>query len=158
MKYPNLKEEKKLWKKGYKKVACLDEAGRGCERPDAEVLTNNGWKFYRDIRLEDRVLSYTNEGYIKWQKVEKVIEKDFKGNLIELKNRGINIVVTPDHYFTIIRRVFKRDKKDNNRLKLIGYKTRGERKRVTNLANNDFIPRGGQWKGINKNYEEKYKY
>jgi len=152
MKYPNLKEEKKLWKKGYKKVACLDEAGRGCERPDAEVLTNNGWKFYRDIRLEDRVLSYTNEGYIKWQKVEKVIEKDFKGNLIELKNRGINIVVTPDHYFTIIRRVFKRDKKDNNRLKLIGYKTRGERKRVTNLANNDFIPRGGQWKGINKNY------
>jgi ribonuclease HII len=25
----NLKEEKKLWKKGYKRVACLDEAGRG---------------------------------------------------------------------------------------------------------------------------------
>ncbi len=29
MKYPNLSEEKKLWKKGYKRVACLDEAGRG---------------------------------------------------------------------------------------------------------------------------------
>ena len=29
MKYPNLKEEKKLWRKGFKKVACLDEAGRG---------------------------------------------------------------------------------------------------------------------------------
>jgi len=29
MKYPNLKEEKKLWKKGYKYVACLDESGRG---------------------------------------------------------------------------------------------------------------------------------
>ena len=29
MKYPNLKEEKKLWKKGYKRVACLDESGRG---------------------------------------------------------------------------------------------------------------------------------
>ena len=26
---PNLREEKNLWKKGYKKVACLDEAGRG---------------------------------------------------------------------------------------------------------------------------------
>lgn len=26
---PDLKEERKLWKKGYKKVACLDEAGRG---------------------------------------------------------------------------------------------------------------------------------
>lgn len=29
MKYPNLSEEKKLWKKGYKIVLGLDEAGRG---------------------------------------------------------------------------------------------------------------------------------
>ncbi len=29
MKYPNLKEEKKLWRKGHKRIACLDEAGRG---------------------------------------------------------------------------------------------------------------------------------
>jgi ribonuclease HII len=29
MKYPTLQEEKRLWKKGYKRVACLDEAGRG---------------------------------------------------------------------------------------------------------------------------------
>jgi len=29
MKYPNLREEKKLWKKGYKKVTGLDESGRG---------------------------------------------------------------------------------------------------------------------------------
>jgi ribonuclease HII len=26
---PSLREEKKLWKKGFKRVACLDEAGRG---------------------------------------------------------------------------------------------------------------------------------
>jgi ribonuclease HII len=29
MKYPNLSEEKKLWKRGFKRVACLDEAGIG---------------------------------------------------------------------------------------------------------------------------------
>jgi len=29
MKYPDLREEKKLWKKGFKRIACLDEAGRG---------------------------------------------------------------------------------------------------------------------------------
>lgn len=150
---PTLKEEKKLWKKGYKKVVCLDEAGRGCERPDAEILTSNGWKFYFDINLKnDKVLSYTNDGYIKWQKIEKVIEKNFEGNLVELKNRGIDIIVTLDHYFTILRRVFKRDKKDSNRLKLVGYTTRKERKVVTDLLDNDFIPRGGKWKGINKKF------
>ena len=29
MRYPNLREEKKLWRKGFKRVAGLDEAGRG---------------------------------------------------------------------------------------------------------------------------------
>lgn len=149
---PNLKEEKKLWKEGYKYVVSLDEAGRGCERPDAEVLTNNGWKFYSNITAEDKVLSYTNAGFIKWQKIEQIIEKNFKGNLIELKNRGINIAVTPDHYFTVIRRVFKRDKKDNNKLKLIGYRTREKREKVADLLDNDFIPRGGEWKGIDKKF------
>jgi len=151
-KYPNLVEEKKLWQKGFSLVAGIDEVGRGCERPDAEVLTNNGWKFYTDINLKDKVLSYTNTGFIKWQKIEKVIEKGFEGNLIELKNRGIDIIVTPEHCFTIIRRVFKRDKKDNDRLKLVGYTTRKERKAVTDLLDNDLIPRGGEWKGINKKF------
>jgi len=146
----NLQTEKYYWKKGYKTIIGLDEAGRGCEKIDAEVLTNNGWKFYNNINLQDKVLSYTDDGYIKWQKIEKLIEKNFEGNLIELKNRGIKIIVTPDHYFTVLRRVFKRNAKDNNRLKLVGYKTREERKRVTELLNNDFIPRGGEWEGVNK--------
>jgi ribonuclease HII len=30
MKLPNFREEKKLWRKGFKKVVCLDESGRGC--------------------------------------------------------------------------------------------------------------------------------
>ncbi|MFC1789800.1 ribonuclease HII [Patescibacteria group bacterium] len=29
MRYPTLREEKKLWRQGYKRVACLDEAGVG---------------------------------------------------------------------------------------------------------------------------------
>ncbi|XOB40990.1 MAG: ribonuclease HII [Candidatus Nealsonbacteria bacterium] len=153
MKYPSFSEEKRLWKKGYKIVAGIDEVGRGCERSDAEVLTSNGWKFYTDINLKkDQVLSFTNDGYIRWQKIEKIIEKDFEGNLLELKNRGINIVVTPDHYFVVLRRVFMRDKKDNNRLKLIGYKAREERKIVSDLSGNDFIPRGGKWRGIDTKF------
>lgn len=144
----NLNEEKKLWKQGYEFVIGLDEAGRGCERPDAEVLTNNGWKFYGDIDiLKDKVLSYSDTGYIKWQKIDRIVEEEFNGYLTQLSNRGIKIVVTPDHYFSVLRRVFKRDKSDNNKLKLIGYTMRPERKMVGDLDNNDFIPRGGKWVG-----------
>lgn len=148
-----LEQEGKFKRDGFKAIAGIDESGRGCERPDAEILTNNGWKFYTDINLEeDKVLSYTDAGFMRWQKIDKVVEKDFEGHLLELKNRGINIVVTPNHYFTVLRRVFKRDKEDNNRLKLVGYKTREERKKVTDLPDNDFIPRGGKWKGTSKEF------
>ena len=153
MRYSTLKEEKKLWKNGYQLVAGIDEVGRGCERPDSEVLTNNGWKFYADINPEtDKVLSYGDDGYIRWQNIERIIEKSFRGNLIELKNKGVDIVVTPDHYFPVLRRVFQRDKKDNNRLKLIAYKARSERRVVTSLLSNDFIPRGGMWRGVHKKF------
>ncbi|MFA5360625.1 MAG: hypothetical protein WC320_01460 [Candidatus Paceibacterota bacterium] len=148
----DLKTEKYYWQKGFEIIIGLDEAGRGCEKIDAEVLTNNGWKFYNNIHLKDKVLSYTDDGFIKWQKIEKLLEKDFEGNLIELKNRGIKIVVTPNHYFTVLRRVCKRDAKNNNKLKLVEYKTREERKILTDLADNDFIPRGGKWKGLNKDF------
>ncbi|MDD2677908.1 MAG: ribonuclease HII [Candidatus Paceibacterota bacterium] len=148
----NLKTEKYYWKKGYQNIIGLDEAGRGCEKIDAEILTNNGWKFYNNIQPQDKVLSYADDGYMRWQKIEKLIEKNLEGNLVELKNKEIKIIATPDHYLTVLRRVFKKDPKDNNRLKLIGYKTRKERKRITDLLNNDFIPRGGKWKGINKDF------
>ena len=147
VRYPNFKEEKKLWKKGYTYIVGLDEAGRGCERPDAEVLTDSGWKFYYDINLDDKVLSFNEDGFLVWQKIKNVIENKFDGNLVQLKNKGINIVVTPDHCFTVLRRVFKRDKKDSDSLKLVGCIPRKERKKVLELDKNDFIPRGGKWDG-----------
>ena len=151
MKYPNFREEKKLWRKGCKIIIGLDEAGRGCEKSDAEVLTDNGWKFYFNINQKDKVLSYTDDGHVEWQVIKKITEQDFNGHLVELRNRGIDIIVTPEHYFVVLRRVFRRDKKNGDRLKLIGYKTRNERKRVDELDKNDFIPRGGKWVGDIKN-------
>ena len=69
MKSPSLSEEKKLWKKGFKKVACLDEAGRGplagpvvaaavfIKNPEAIARLNNLRKIVKDSKQllpEDR--------------------------------------------------------------------------------------------------------
>jgi len=61
MKYSNFNEEKKLWRKGYKRVVCLDEAGRGpiagpvtaaavtiC--PAKFKIQNSKFKILREIR------------------------------------------------------------------------------------------------------------
>jgi len=146
---PTYDLELELRNKGCKYIIGVDEAGRGCEHPRAEGLTDNGWKHYSDITLTDMVLSYTSNGEIGWQNIEAVVEKDFSGYLIELKNAGIHIYVTPDHYFDVVRRVFKRD--DNYKLRLVGYKFRG-RKCVEDLVANDYIPRGGRWVGQMKDF------
>ena len=57
MRYPNLNEEKKLWRKGYKRVAGLDEAGRGPLAGPviaAAVIIKPGlkWKF-KHLQLRD---------------------------------------------------------------------------------------------------------
>ena len=91
MKYPTLQEEKRLWKKGYKYVACLDEAGRGplaAPVVAAAVMINPKSKI-QDLKIKDskkltakkreefyKIL--TNHHQIEWgigRVSEKVIDK-----------------------------------------------------------------------------------
>ncbi len=143
-KFPIYNKELELKSKGFKYVAGIDEAGRGCEHPSAEVLTSNGWKYYIDITLDDQVLSCTKDGSIVWQNIDFVVDKEFSGDLMSLSNRSVDVLVTQDHFFDVFRRKFIRD--SNNNLKLVGYIYR-DREQVTNLRKNDVIPRGGIWCG-----------
>jgi len=99
MKYPTLQEEKRLWKKGYRYIACLDEAGRGClaapvvaaativknpKKPYGEQavkLRNLGIKDSKKLSPKKREELYkilTNHHQIEWgigRVSEKVIDK-----------------------------------------------------------------------------------
>jgi len=89
----SLREEKKLWKKGYKRVACLDEAGRGALAgpvvAGAVILIQNTKYKLQNTKLKDsKQLSaqqrekfhqiLTNHPAIKWgigRVSERVIDK-----------------------------------------------------------------------------------
>ncbi|MDI6591619.1 MAG: ribonuclease HII [Patescibacteria group bacterium] len=98
MRYPNLKEEKKLWKKGYKRVAGLDEVGRGAlvgPVVAAAVVLNSKFKIQKSKfkfeiqnlkdskkltpkKREEVYKALTREPNIKWEidkASEKVIDK-----------------------------------------------------------------------------------
>jgi len=149
MNYPTYEFEKGLHNEGFNYIAGVDEVGRGCEKIDAEVLTDSGWKTYKKLALSDKVLSYTDNDTIEWQKINEVLIKGFKGDLIELKNKSIHICVTSDHCFDVLRRTFKRD--SGGKLRMTGLTFRG-RKNVNDLNDNDFIPRGGKWVGNDNKY------
>jgi len=127
----------------------VDEVGRGCERPDAEVLTRHaGWKHYSDLSLNDEILSYTKDGEMVWQNIDKILEFDYEGPLIELKNRRIHVVVSPEHKFDVLRRLSQR--LDNVTEIVCGYKV--ETISVQDLKPNDAIPRVGKWSGKSQEY------
>ncbi len=126
-------------------VVGVDEVGRGCERPDAEVLTPHGWKFYTELCSEDQVMSLTDSNEIYWQNIDEILEFDFEGNLIELRNKALHAVVTPEHSFDVLVRKSKRFPNEGNKEKVVGHRL--VRKNVEDLVVNDYIPRSGAWVG-----------
>lgn len=69
-----------------------------CYTPDTEVLTDKGWKYFKDLDKTEKVATLnpkTNE--IEYQKPREYVEKFFEGKLYHVKGRFIDIKVTPTH-------------------------------------------------------------
>lgn len=73
-----------------------------CYKPDVLILTENGWKKLREVTVGENILTLnTKTNEIEIKPILRVIEKDFDGELINLKGRNIDESVTPNHKFPI---------------------------------------------------------
>lgn len=69
-----------------------------CFSDDTEALTNNGWKNYKDITLEDKILSLNTETkMLCWDKINEIIVKDIDGYLYNFSNSHIDMLITENH-------------------------------------------------------------
>ena len=69
-----------------------------CYTPDTEVLTDQGWRYFKDLDKTEKVATLnpkTNE--IEYQKPREYIVKYFDGKICHLKGRFMDIKVTPKH-------------------------------------------------------------
>jgi phosphoribosylamine-glycine ligase len=70
----------------------------GCYDEETEVLTSEGWKFFRDVTTRERICTLdpaTHE--IEYQMPTAVVSYANHKKLISIKNRALDILVTPDH-------------------------------------------------------------
>lgn len=73
-----------------------------CFSPTAEILTNSGWKFIKDITEGEFVPTLnTDTNLIEYHAVEKVINEKYTGKMISIVGENINTLVTPTHRFII---------------------------------------------------------
>ena len=70
------------------KCCCYDE--------ETQVLTNNGWKFFQDLTLKDKVASMVEDALV-YQHPLEIQCFDFEGKLYEIDNAQVNLRVTDNH-------------------------------------------------------------
>jgi len=70
-----------------------------CFDPDTEVLTEQGWKYIKDIDINnDRVATLRDNEYLEYHKPIAKIEKDIHNkNLRHISNKFVDLLVTQTH-------------------------------------------------------------
>lgn len=133
-KEPNLKARgalAALTSEHYDIIICDDV----CFDDKTEVLTNNGWKLFKDLdKGVDLVATLnpdTNE--IEYQKPIRYIEKDYKGEMIGVKQKFLDILTTPDHNYWFRRAAPIHDYKLESAEEIYGL--------------NGYFQKSGVWKG-----------
>lgn len=68
-----------------------------CHSEDTEYLSEHGWKQYQAIGEEALATMNPTTGEIEFQKPTARHCYDFEGELVQLKNRGLDALITPNH-------------------------------------------------------------
>lgn len=77
----------------------------GCYDDKTEILTEDGWKFFRELTYTDSVctLNQENNG-IQYQFPIRIIEKPYRGKMLLISSKQVNLAITPDHNMYVAKR------------------------------------------------------
>lgn len=113
-----------------------------CYRPEALILTENGWKYLYEVEEGENIITlnpYTNNIEIK--PIQKIVKYNYNGKMINIKGHQINDIVTPEHGFPIFDR-------NNKFKKFVTAKEIMENDKLGHY----YIPKTGNWNGDNNKF------
>lgn len=81
-----------------------------CYDEETEVLTNNGWKLFKDVNEDDKIATVnTKTNQLEYHCYSEKIVEDYKGKMFHWKSQTNDLLVTPNHKVL----VKKYDSQDN---------------------------------------------
>lgn len=86
----------------------------GCYDDNSEVLTKDGWKYFRDVSYKDEFATLEDEKLI-YQKPSDIISYEYSGDMYKLKMRGLDILVTPNHNLYVAKGSYTHHKTNEKR-------------------------------------------
>jgi hypothetical protein len=87
----------KDWDEEGKCTAPEDQGGCGCYDEQTEVLTKAGWKFWENVTKDDEIFCYDPSGEFVYYNPSALFVYDYDGDMVEIKGRSIDLLVTPNH-------------------------------------------------------------
>lgn len=70
----------------------------GCLSEDTEILTENGWKTYRDVQVGCKVLAWdSTTEELRLEEVEDVTVAPYEGDMVKFCNDNTDQLLTPNH-------------------------------------------------------------
>jgi len=70
----------------------------GCYDDQTQVLTRDGWKFFKDVSREDEICTLEpNSRLIEYHRPHALVSFNHHKKLVSIQNRSLDIVVTLDH-------------------------------------------------------------
>ncbi len=83
---------------GKESVGMDDFVWAACYDKDTEVLTEDGWKLFKDILLLDKIATLNPEtNQIEYFNPMKIIQYYYNEKMLHFKGKGIDLMVTPNH-------------------------------------------------------------
>ncbi|MDD5148362.1 MAG: LAGLIDADG family homing endonuclease [Candidatus ainarchaeum sp.] len=70
----------------------------GCYDEQTEVLTETGWKYFRDLQFSDKICTLNPENYaVEFDAPSDIVSFDHHKELLSIQNQTLDIMVTLDH-------------------------------------------------------------
>lgn len=93
----------------FERAGGFDE--RFCVDEETEILTDQGWKDYRDLHVGNRALTLNHEtGFSEWQNVQAVNVFDGKHEMLSIESKTHSSLTTLNHRWPVTRRPDYREK------------------------------------------------
>lgn len=68
-----------------------------CYDDQTEILTKEGWKFFKDVSSNEVVATLTDDGFLEYEKVTATQKYAYDGELLCFNCKSVDLAVTPEH-------------------------------------------------------------
>lgn len=88
----------------------------GCYDEETEVLTKSGWKYFKDVIKTDLIATLDEDGEtLIYQQPTDIILYPYEGRMYQLQNRGVDLLVTPNHNLYVSKGSYYNGSKNNEK-------------------------------------------